>query len=157
MTETGRRRVLELSPGLAGVLHASLVADGRFDLVDTVEELEAQEPRSCGDAFCTSCYTGPRPDGRWGPDHENLVYDLAEGMLVLDVVDGVIRFVEVLDRPTLVGSSRRPSRQDDKRTYENRSENNDLVLKGYQRSRAVTSSRVGSPQARGSWSPTVTR
>ena len=44
---------------------------------------------------------GPRPNGAWGPDHDNLVFDLDGGMLVPDVVDGVIRFVEVLDRPNL--------------------------------------------------------
>ncbi len=44
---------------------------------------------------------GSDQKGGWGPDHDNLVYDLAGGMLVLDVVDGVIRFVEVLDRPDL--------------------------------------------------------
>ena len=41
--------------------------------------------------------TGPE----LGPDHENLVYDLDGGMLVLDAVEGSIRFVEVLDRPDL--------------------------------------------------------
>jgi hypothetical protein len=101
MTETGRWRVVELSPELGRLLHAALVADGRLDLADSVEELEAHAACGCGDAFCTSFYTGPRPDGAWGPDHENLVYDLAGGMLILDVVDGTIRYVEVLHRPDL--------------------------------------------------------
>jgi hypothetical protein len=71
MTETGRRRVVELSPELGRLLHAALVADGRLDLADSVEEL-AHAACGRGDAFCTSFYTGLRPDGAWGPDHENL-------------------------------------------------------------------------------------
>ena len=82
MTEAGRRRVVELSPGLGRLLRAALVADGRLDLADSIEGLEAHAACSCGDAFCTSFYTGPRPDGAWGPDHENLVYVLAGGIFI---------------------------------------------------------------------------
>ena len=90
MTETARRRVVELSPELALLLQAALVADGRIDLANSVDELQAFELRGCGDKFCTSFYTGPRPDRSWGPTHEILVYYLDEGMLVLDVVEGSI-------------------------------------------------------------------
>ena len=88
MTATGRQRLVELSPELGRFLHAALVADGRIDLANTVDELQAFEPCGCGDKFCTSFYTGPRPDRSWGPDHESLVYVLDGGMLVLDVVEG---------------------------------------------------------------------
>ena len=56
---------------------------------------------SCNDDFCSSFYTGARPTGSWSDegDHENVVPDASVGMVVLDVVDGVIRYVEVLDRP----------------------------------------------------------
>ena len=82
------------------MLQQALIADGRHDVASSVAELEAYEPCSCGDSFCSSFYTGPRPEREWGPDHENLVFDIPNGMLVLDVVE-VIRFVEVLDRPDL--------------------------------------------------------
>ena len=141
MTETGRRRVVELSPELGRLLLVALVADGRPDLADSIEELEAREPCSCGDAFCTSFYTGPRPDGAWGPDHENLVYDFAGGMLVLDVVEGVIRYVEVLDRPDLGWVNSKANSQVAKRTYENTSENIDLVLTGHHRSQTDSPGR----------------
>lgn len=101
MSEIVRQRVGELSPELGRLLHAALVADDRIDLADSVEELEAYEPCGCGVRACTSFYTGPRPDGSWGQDHDNLVYDIGRGMLVVDVVAGAIRFVEVLDRPDL--------------------------------------------------------
>ena len=70
-------------------------------MANSVDELRAFESCGCDDKFCTSFYTGPRPDRSWGPDHESLVYVLDGGMLVLDVVEGAIRFVEVLDRSDL--------------------------------------------------------
>ena len=91
----------EFSPDLASLLIDALRADGLVDLADSVRELNVHEPCSCGDEFCTCFYTGPRPDCRWGPDHRNLVYDFARGMIVLDVVEDANRFVEVLDRPDL--------------------------------------------------------
>ena len=60
MTATGRQRLVELSPELGRFLHAALVADGRIDLANTVDELQAFEPCGCDDKFCTSFYTGPQ-------------------------------------------------------------------------------------------------
>ena len=91
----------EFSPDLASLLIDALGADGLVDLADSFRELKVHEPCSCGDEFCTSFYTGPRPDGPWGPGHRNLVYDFDPGMIVLDIVDDAIRFIEVLDRPDL--------------------------------------------------------
>ena len=95
MTATGPQRLVKLSPELGRLLPAALVADGRTELANSVGELEAFETCGCGDKFCTSFYIGPRPDRSWGPGHENLLYDLDGGMLVLDVVEGSIRFVEL--------------------------------------------------------------
>lgn len=52
----------------------------------------------CGDSFCSSFYTGPKPNGPWGPGARNVVLQPRTGDVILDVVDGRIRFVEVLDR-----------------------------------------------------------
>ena len=96
-----RGLLVDMSPELGRLLKMALAADGHDELADLVDGLEAHEPCSCGDAFGTSFYTGPRPRAGWGPDHVNLVYDFDPGMIVLDVVEGAIRFVEVLDRPDL--------------------------------------------------------
>jgi len=54
----------------------------------------------CGDDFCASFYTQPKPKGAYGPGHYTLALETAaQGMLILDVVDGVISFVEVLYHP----------------------------------------------------------
>jgi hypothetical protein len=72
-------------------------------------ELAAQVPNlkivrgcGCGDDFCASFYTQPKPKGAYGPGHDTLLLDTAApGMLILDVVDGIISFVEVLYRPDI--------------------------------------------------------
>lgn len=55
----------------------------------------------CGDDFCATFYTLPKPVGAYGPSHQNVTLTPEEGMLILDVVDGEIACVEVLDRPVI--------------------------------------------------------
>ena len=40
-----------------------------------------------------------RPDGKYGVGHHNIVLNPERGMTILDVVDGVIKSVELIDRP----------------------------------------------------------
>jgi hypothetical protein len=52
--------------------------------------------------FCQSFYTQPPPAGAYGPGHRCVALSPHRpGMLVLDVVDDLIMFVEVIDRPPL--------------------------------------------------------
>lgn len=101
----GRRPVLaDLSPQFAGEMSAALLADEKeADLAVQVPALEVWGRCSCDDEFCASFYAGPRPRGAWSDDgqHENIVLSVSTGMVVLDVVDRVIRYVEVLDRPDI--------------------------------------------------------
>jgi hypothetical protein len=50
------------------------------------------------DGFCASFYTQPKPTAAYGPDHECVELEPAEGMLILDIVGGVIVHVEALHR-----------------------------------------------------------
>jgi hypothetical protein len=52
----------------------------------------------CGDDFCATFYTGPKPQGRYGTNHQSVEAVSEEGMIVLDVVGGQIMKVEVLFR-----------------------------------------------------------
>jgi len=55
-----------------------------------------------GDDFCRSFYTQPPPAGAYGPRHRNVALSpMGPGVLILDVVDDVIMFVEIIDRPSL--------------------------------------------------------
>ncbi len=67
-----------------------------------METLRVVARCGCGDDFCQSFYTAPKPDGAYGPGHRNVLLDPPwSGMLILDVVDGLIAYVEVLDRDPL--------------------------------------------------------
>lgn len=66
---------------------------GRLRIVDVC---------ACGDDFCQSFYTGPKPAGAYGDGHRNVCLDAPwPGYLILDVVDDNIMYVEVLHRSPL--------------------------------------------------------
>lgn len=90
--------LIDLLPAFAAELDRALRADDAADLADQVRGLSITAVCRCGDDFCSSFYTGPRPDGPWGQTHRNVSPEVAAGMIVLDVVDDQIRYVEVLDR-----------------------------------------------------------
>lgn len=100
-----RRPVLsDLFPQFAGEIAAALLADEKeADLADQLPTLEVWGRCTCDDEVCASFYTGPRSGGAWSDDgeHQNVVLSVSRGMVVLDVVDRVIRYVEVLDRPDI--------------------------------------------------------
>jgi hypothetical protein len=86
-------------PAFASELQAALSSQERFDLAAQVAHLSLLERCRCGDDFCATFYTAPRPDGAYGTGHENLEVESAAGMIILDLVDDEIRCVEVLWRP----------------------------------------------------------
>ena len=89
-------------PHLAVELATALRQAGEAGLVDQAARLRVLQPCGCGDDFCQSFYTQPPPVGAYGPGHRNIgLSPLRAGMLILDVVDDVIMFVEVIDRPPL--------------------------------------------------------
>lgn len=91
-------RLVDLMPGFASELEQALRHSGDLSLATQIEHLAVTGVCGCGDDFCSSFYTGPRVDGPWGPSHRNVVPQTAAGMIVLDVVDDRIRYVEVLHR-----------------------------------------------------------
>ena len=90
--------LVDVLPDFAAELAEALRSEDGADLADQVRELSITAVCGCGDDFCASFYTGPRPDGPWGHGHKNVTPQTATGMVILDVVDGRIRYVEVLDR-----------------------------------------------------------
>ena len=70
------------------------------ELAVQVPILKIVEGCRCGDDFCASFHTQPKPTGAYGPGLDTLLLNTdAPGMLILDVVDGLISFIEVLNRP----------------------------------------------------------
>ncbi|MEV7971791.1 hypothetical protein [Cellulomonas sp. NPDC089187] len=95
-------RLADRWPVLGRQLRDALVAQGDDALGSQIETLCVVTTCGCGDAFCQSFYTAPKPNGAYGPGHRNVVLDPPwRGMLILDVVHEQIAYVEVLGRRPL--------------------------------------------------------
>ncbi|MFE4600251.1 hypothetical protein ACFRKE_05285 [Kitasatospora indigofera] len=94
--------VREVFPELVSELVGLLEAEGENELAVCAWDLRLVEKCRCGDGFCQSFKREPHPDGHpYGRGHRCVTLLPSEGMLVLDVVDGRIMYVEVLDREPL--------------------------------------------------------
>lgn len=99
----------EVLPALASALQTELMRSEWSYLADQVPTLRIADLHGCRDEGCASFYVGsrPRPAGhRIEGDRENIVLDetamvIGADMVVLDVVDRIIRFVEILDCPSV--------------------------------------------------------
>lgn len=80
-------------------LELALRNQGHPVLAQQVEHLPLLDRCRCGDSSCSTFYTAAKPAGTYGSRHSNTVVQSPVGMIILDVVDGEIRCVEVLDRP----------------------------------------------------------
>jgi len=90
----------ETLPAFAVELRELLVEKGEPDLAAQVPGLPIVDRCRCGDdVCCATFYTQPKPEGGYGSGHRNVRLMPNEGtLLILDVVDGQIMCVEVLDR-----------------------------------------------------------
>ena len=72
--------------------------NNEIELAQQVASLTVVDRCSCGSDSCAMFYTAPKPYGAYGPGHRNVALSPERGSLILDVVDGQIKAVEVLDR-----------------------------------------------------------
>ena len=86
------------NPSLAKEVTTLLSEQNEHELAAQVTDLTIVDRCRCGDDFCSSFYTLPKPEGHYGPGHRCMDLDAAEGMLVVDVVGGKIAHVEILNR-----------------------------------------------------------
>ncbi|WP_031168006.1 hypothetical protein [Streptosporangium roseum] len=96
--------VREAFPRLAAELAVLLRQEGEDVLATSVDGLRVHSACGCRDDFCTSFNTAAPSDGAYGDGHRNIMLEPVEpveGMLILDVVDEEIVFVEVLYRERL--------------------------------------------------------
>jgi hypothetical protein len=91
-------QISEILPALGIELEQLLKNQGEAELVARVSELTVIDRCLCGDDFCSSFYTQPKPQGPYGPGYRCMDLDAAEGMLLVDVVAGKIAHVEVFNR-----------------------------------------------------------
>ena len=90
--------LVEYFPELATELETLLRAEEEPALADQVSSLRIIDRCRCGDDFCATFYTVPKPTGPWGVNHRNVALTPKSGDLILDVVDNKITCVEVLFR-----------------------------------------------------------
>ncbi len=88
----------DMLPSFATELQKLLEEKGEPQLAAQVPRLTIFDRCRCGDDFCGTFYTQPKPQGSFGPGHRNVALTPDDGMLILDVVGEAIACVEVLDR-----------------------------------------------------------
>jgi hypothetical protein len=75
-----------------------LAAQGELALAAQISELNIISRCRCGDDFCATFYTQPKPIGSCGSTHSNIEVNPKQGMMILDLAEGKIMCVEVLFR-----------------------------------------------------------
>ena len=90
-------------PDLADELTAFLRSQNEMDLAEQVPLLRLVDRCRCGDGFCATLYTAPKPEGAYGPNHESIPLNSSSGQLILDLVDRKIMCLEILFREELRG------------------------------------------------------
>jgi hypothetical protein len=98
MQQEKRFSIADTLPAFAAELGQLLEEQGESELAAQVPNLKIFDRCRCGDDFCATVYTKPKPKDGFGPGHRNVRLMPEEGMLILDVVAGEIACVEVLDR-----------------------------------------------------------
>ena len=93
-----RLLLVDTLPAFATELWQLLVEKGEAELAAQVPGLIIFDRCRCGDEFCATFYTQPKPEGSFGPSHRNVALTPDQGMLILDVVGEAIACVEVLYR-----------------------------------------------------------
>ena len=90
----------DMHPELIAELAELLEAEGESWLAISVRDVRLVGECGCGDGFCRSIRTAEHPAGQpYGPGHRMVALLPTRGMLNLDVVDGRIMYIEILERP----------------------------------------------------------
>jgi hypothetical protein len=94
-----RRTVQDMSPPFAAELADLCRRKGLVDLADQIGALPVVARCSCGLASCAHFYTAPPPSGSYGPGLTNVILPADRGLILLDIMNGRIVAIDVLDRP----------------------------------------------------------
>ena len=92
--------VRDVFPDLIAELADLLMAEGERFLAISVLDVRLVGECGCADDFCRSIRTADHPPGQpYGPGHRMVPLLPQHGMLNLDVVNGRIMYIEILNRP----------------------------------------------------------
>jgi hypothetical protein len=107
--ESDHPLVRDVFPVLITELTALLEEEGERELAISAQDLRLVGECGCGDDFCQSIRTADHPQGQpYGAGHRCVPLMPLLGMLVLDVVDNRIMYVEVLNRPPMRRQGQQP-------------------------------------------------
>jgi len=87
------------APEFAEELAALLLTKNEPALAEQLLSADILSRCECDDEFCASFATAPRPSGEYGPGHVNIELEPRVGVVVLDIVDDRVMYVEVLHHP----------------------------------------------------------
>ncbi|MET9382130.1 hypothetical protein ABZY09_13845 [Streptomyces sp. NPDC002928] len=94
--------VRDVFPDLIAELATLLQEEGESELAVSVRDVRLVGECGCGDDFCQSIWTEEHPPGQpFGVGHRCVPLLPSKGMLVLDVVDNRIMYIEIVDRPPM--------------------------------------------------------
>src|SRR5689334_6753949 len=79
--------LVDAFPTLCDEIRHLLNEAGESHLAAPLERLSIVDRCRCGDDFCATFYTAPRPVGTYGKGHRCVSLEPAKGMVILDVVD----------------------------------------------------------------------
>jgi hypothetical protein len=85
-------------PDLTDELARLLRKNNENDLVKQIPRLRLVDRCRCGDDFCATLYTAPKPKGAYGPNHESISLNPSSGQLILDLLERKIVCIEILFR-----------------------------------------------------------
>jgi hypothetical protein len=94
-------RLIDVAPELVSELERLLVQAGESRLAAHANSLRIVDRCRCGDDFCATFYTRPRPVGAYGSGHRTIALSPETGYLNVDAVGPDIAQVEVLFRDEL--------------------------------------------------------
>ncbi|WP_216587408.1 hypothetical protein [Streptomyces brasiliscabiei] len=101
--------VRDVFPDLVAELTVLLEVEGEYAPAVRAADLRLVDECGCGDGFCRSIRTADHRRGRpYGPGHRCVPLPPSKGMLIPDVVDDRIMYIEILDRPPMPRRTARP-------------------------------------------------
>ncbi|WP_225992509.1 hypothetical protein [Actinomadura montaniterrae] len=94
--------IRDVFPDLIAELTDLLESEGERELAICAWDLRLVDECGCGDDFCQSIHTAEHPrEQPYGPGYRCVPLSPSKGMLVLDVVDARIMYIEILYRPPM--------------------------------------------------------
>lgn len=87
----------QLLPAFAAELESALLRDQETTLAEQIINLPIKGPCRCGDNSCSGFFTAQRPQTLWRTGRKVVTPAMSQGLVILEISDGMIMFVGVLE------------------------------------------------------------